>query len=250
MTVPTIGELKGNTILELFKNGYNALKNAITGKQNKLIAGDNIVITDDNVISAIPGGEPVLSNYYTKSETNELLSDKADSENVYTKGETEEMIDAVANELPDMTLYYEKTETYSKAQVDAIANSRVKLIVPEVSLNTGSGIKFTEPLKSGDIIVFEPVSSTGNTLPTYVFGYKATNMAWYFVCSITNGEGSTFVKEDIMYRLVLIEGSEPHYNISGMKFITSATNGAVSFSVSLVTGWTANSKVYIYRLEE
>ena len=63
-TIPTIAELKGNTILELFKSGYNAIKTALFGKQNKLIAGDNIIIDEaTNRISAIEGGTAVLDVY-------------------------------------------------------------------------------------------------------------------------------------------------------------------------------------------
>lgn len=50
-TIPTIAELKGNTILELLKNCYNTLKTALGFKQNTLTAGDNVSIEDD-VISA------------------------------------------------------------------------------------------------------------------------------------------------------------------------------------------------------
>ena len=250
MTVPTIGELKGNTILELFKNGYNALKNAITGKQNKLIAGDNIVITDDNVISAITGGEPVMQNYYTKTETDELLDAKADAEDVYTKDETDDAIQAVANELPDMTLYYLKTETFSKSEVQNLVNSRVKVIEAEVSLGTGSGIKFTEQLKSGDIVVFEPVSSTDAVLPTKVFAINSTNSNYESASISVSGSGSSFVKEEIIYRLFYSGGSDPYYGINGLKYTFTVTSGSVAESHSIISNWTTNSKVYIYRVEE
>ena len=84
MTIPTIGELKGNTVLELFNNGYDAIKK---GKQDKLVAGDNIVI-NGNVISAIEGGTPVLEDYYTKEEVNSILED-----NYYTQETIDESLD-------------------------------------------------------------------------------------------------------------------------------------------------------------
>ena len=108
MTVPTIAELSGNTVLELFKNGYEALKE---NKQEKLVAGDNISI-DGNTISATVN----LSNYYTKPEINSQLNLKAnktevyEKDDVYNKEEVDDAIIAVASEIPDMKYYYTKTE--------------------------------------------------------------------------------------------------------------------------------------------
>ena len=91
-TIPTIAELKGNTILELFKSGYNKIRGVLSRKQDKLIAGDNIVIdAETNEISAIVGGEPVLDNYYTKPETDAKIAE-------------------------ELTYYYKKTEVYEGDQ--------------------------------------------------------------------------------------------------------------------------------------
>ena len=130
MTIPTIGELKGNTILELFKSGYNALKKALGFKQEKLIAGDNIVIDEDtNRISAIVGGTPVLEDYYTKSEINEYLSEidgeidtKADSTDVYEKSEvyTKTEVDNLISEVPSV-------DAYTKSETDALLNDKANV---------------------------------------------------------------------------------------------------------------------------
>lgn len=63
-----------------------------------------------------------LNNYYTKTETNDLLSAKADKSTTYTKSEIDTLLNAKANtsDLPDMTNYYTKTETYSKTEIDNI----------------------------------------------------------------------------------------------------------------------------------
>lgn len=145
MTVPTISQIKGNTLLELFKNGYNTLKNAITGKQNKLIAGDNIVIDEStNTISAIEGGS--LADYYTKEETDALLNDKADSDDVYDKTET-----------------YSNTEVYSKAETDTlVANAGYKevTITPTiVGENNQPQYVNVEGLQNGDIVEFNFTST-------------------------------------------------------------------------------------------
>lgn len=175
-TIPTIGELKGNTILELFKNGYNALKNAVTGKQNKLIAGSNIVIDEDtNRISAIEGGTVVLEDYYTKTEVNGFLEDideeidtKADSADVYDKTYVDNLVLDINGELAAKadssdvydkdetyakTEVYNKTETYNKSEVDALIN--VAVIEGEVATPLGSTsmLYLNTEIYDGDIIV-------------------------------------------------------------------------------------------------
>jgi len=97
-TIPTISEIKGNTILQLLTNVYDTLKKAIFKKQNKLIAGDNIVIDEaTNTISAIEGGTPVLDNYYTKPQTDVLLAEKANVEDVYDKTDVDNLLDEKEN---------------------------------------------------------------------------------------------------------------------------------------------------------
>lgn len=59
------------------------LEDALEGKQNTLTAGSNISIVND-VISAIVD----LTNYYTKGETNTLLSGKADASALASKLDT------------------------------------------------------------------------------------------------------------------------------------------------------------------
>lgn len=169
-TIPTIAELKGNTILELLSNVYTTLKNAIFRKQNKLIAGDNIIIDENtNRISAIVGGEPTLEDYYTKEETDELLDgyydktevdefltgiegdlrdvnteleNKADAEDVYTKAET----DALLDEKADGDNFYTKAETISL--VNIAGYTKINTVVPRVD---GVNIAI-EDLQDGDII--------------------------------------------------------------------------------------------------
>ena len=173
MTIPTIAELQGNTILELFNNGYNSIKNSVYSKdetddmlesiaeeipdmslyytkqetysrseigtrlatkQDKLIAGDNIVIDEEtNTISAIEGGS--LDDYYTKEETDSLLADKADSDDVYTKTEID-------------------TNNYTKSEVNTlVAASGYKIIntVTPTVMSNPNAIKI-EGLQDGDII--------------------------------------------------------------------------------------------------
>lgn len=82
-----------------------------------------------------------LDNYYTKTQADNLLNNKANSTDVYTKTEADNLLSAKANansvysksevdtllqgkantsDLPDMTNYYTKTETYSKTEIDSI----------------------------------------------------------------------------------------------------------------------------------
>lgn len=169
MTLPTIAELNGNTVLELFENGYNAVKKDVNNKQEKLVAGDNIII-NGNVISAIEGGTPALQDYYTKEDVDSITDSIEDD------------IQAVANELPDMTLYYTKTETndeinnavstkanssdvYTKSEVDNLIGDKIEVIDAILSSLTGvtSAIKIDSDVKDGDILVCDlKVSDGGN----------------------------------------------------------------------------------------
>lgn len=173
MTIPTISEIKGNTLLELFKNGYNALKNAIVGKQNKLTAGSNIVISEDNVISAIEGGQAVLDNYYTKQEVDSISDGLEDD------------IQAVANELPDMTQYYTKSETdseifdavankvnadavYTKSEIDNMLGDKIEVIDATLDMFQGDSTRLIidVPVLEGDILVCTMAVSVGGTVTT------------------------------------------------------------------------------------
>lgn len=216
MTVPTIGELKGNTILELFKNGYNALKNAITGKQNKLIAGSNIVITDDNVISAIEGGQAVLDNYYTKTEVDGIVDETTET----IEGELE----AIANEIPDMTQYYTKSETdseisdavankvnadavYTKGEVDNLIVNDVicfdAAIAGGTGLNAGK-IVVNETLKDGDILACK-IALGSSSIYNFVLTYSASgnnNRVTTSVCAVSGGTvGTTYYVSNMNFRL-------------------------------------------------
>ena len=139
-TLPSIAEIKGNTILELVKNAYNKIRDALGFKQNKLVAGDNIIIDETtNRISAIQGGTPVLDDYYTKTEVNEFIADideevdaKADSADVYEKTDvyTKTEVDNLISDIPSADAYTksetdallseksDKSDTYTKTQVD------------------------------------------------------------------------------------------------------------------------------------
>lgn len=84
-------------------------------------------IEDDGAFEEIGDTDIDLSDYYTKSETDALLDDKADANTVYTKTETDNLLDDKA----DATSVYTKTETddlldakadaattYTKTEVD------------------------------------------------------------------------------------------------------------------------------------
>ena len=123
-TIPTIAELKGNTILELFKSAYNKIRGVLSRKQDKLTAGANITISEDNVISASEGEPPVLDNYYTKGETDakiaEDLTDYYKKTEVYDKTEVDNLVSPKANSSD----VYEKSETYTKTEVDNLVSPK------------------------------------------------------------------------------------------------------------------------------
>lgn len=115
------------------KNDINSLD---TAKQDKLTAGENITI-ENNVISATFKGEDIdLSNYYNKSEIdnmeqvvassindlNSRINAKPDASDVYTKSEIEQMEQVVAASLNDLNTRLgtkaNTSDVYTKSEVD------------------------------------------------------------------------------------------------------------------------------------
>ena len=250
-TIPTIGELKGNTILELFKNGYNALKNALTRKQNKLIAGDNIVIDEDtNRISAIEGGTPVLDDYYTKTETDDLLDEKANAVNTYDKEEVDDLLADKA----DIADVYDKTETYTKTEVDNLINGDCEIITPTI-IDDSNGLKFDYELKKGDIIVCEIINDSYVLEGTYVGGYcKGIEPFYNYKTSstgikITSTDANNFSM--LIYKTFIYNYQNNEYIIRAMEYTLTVTNGATSISSHTYRdGVKENSKITIYRKKE
>ena len=221
MTIPTIGELKGNTILQLFADGYNKLKNAILGKQDTLTAGYNIVISDDNVISAVEGGS--LEDYYTKEETDALVDVKADSDDVYTKEETytsteiDSLVDAKAD----------SDDVYTKTEVDTLLeNNGYKLINTITPIIVGEN---NQPqhieisgLQDGDIIDIN-ISSV-----EYNFGNGTLIHSGMFVFKTTNTEkvcNSTLIN-------TFMNGSAQYLGIFTSGIVQSYSNDTLSLTIS------------------
>lgn len=120
-------------VIAVIKNDINSLD---TAKQDKLTAGKNITI-ENNVISATFDSEDIdLSNYYNKSEIdnmeqvvassindlNSRINAKPDASDVYTKSEIEQMKQVVDASLNDLnTRLGTKANTsdiYTKSEVD------------------------------------------------------------------------------------------------------------------------------------
>lgn len=119
------------------KNDINSLE---SDKQDKLTAGENITI-ENNVISATFEGEDIdLSNYYNKSEIDNMeqvvaaslndlntrLGTKANTSDVYTKSEVDQAIDeAIAGGVADLTNYYTKSESDAKYATQTVVNDEI-----------------------------------------------------------------------------------------------------------------------------
>lgn len=119
------------------KNDINSLD---TAKQDKLTAGENITI-ENNVISATFDGDDIdLSNYYNKSEIDNMeqvvaaslndlntrLGTKANTSDVYTKSEVDQAIDEViAGGVADLTNYYTKSESDAKYATQTVINEEI-----------------------------------------------------------------------------------------------------------------------------
>lgn len=119
------------------KNDINSLESS---KQDKLTAGENITI-ENNVISATFEGDDIdLSNYYNKSEIDNMeqvvaaslndlntrLGTKANTSDVYTKSEVDQAIDeAIAGGVADLTNYYTKSESDAKYATQTVVNDEI-----------------------------------------------------------------------------------------------------------------------------
>lgn len=119
------------------KNDINSLESS---KQDKLTAGENITI-ENNVISATFEGEDIdLSNYYNKSEIDNMeqvvaaslndlntrLGTKANTSDVYTKSEVDQAIDeAIAGGVADLTNYYTKSESDAKYATQTVVDEEI-----------------------------------------------------------------------------------------------------------------------------
>lgn len=124
-------------VIAVIKNDINSLD---TAKQDKLTAGENITI-DNNVISATFKGEDIdLSNYYNKSEIDNMeqvvaaslndlntrLGTKANTSDIYTKSEVDQAIDeAIAGGVADLTNYYTKSESDAKYATHTVVNEEI-----------------------------------------------------------------------------------------------------------------------------
>lgn len=127
---------ENTTITEVIADMKNDINSLDTAKQDKLTAGENITI-ENNVISATFEGEDIdLSNYYNKSEIdnmeqvvassindlNSRINAKPDASDVYTKSEIEQMEQVVAASLNDLNTRLgtkaNTSDVYTKSEVD------------------------------------------------------------------------------------------------------------------------------------
>lgn len=127
-------------ITEVIADMKNDINSLDTAKQDKLTAGENITI-ENNVISATFEGEDIdLSNYYNKSEIDNMeqvvaaslndlntrLGTKANTSDVYTKSEVDQAIDeAIAGGVADLTNYYTKSESDAKYATQTVVNDEI-----------------------------------------------------------------------------------------------------------------------------
>ena len=131
---------ENTTITEVIADIKNDINSLESSKQDKLTAGENITI-ENNVISATFEGEDIdLSNYYNKSEIDNMeqvvaaslndlntrLGTKANTSDVYTKSEVDQAIDeAIAGGVADLTNYYTKSESDAKYATQTVVNEEI-----------------------------------------------------------------------------------------------------------------------------
>lgn len=257
MTIPTIGELKGNTILELFNNGYSAVKKDVDGKQDKLVAGSNIVI-NGNTISAIEGGTAVLDDYYTKEEVDAIVDDIDDD------------IQDVANELPDMTQYYTKLETdsvvsdavsvkadastvYTKSETNTLIANDVVCFDAQISNGTGTNtgkIVINEVLKNGDVLACK-IGLGSSSIYNFVATYNTDtteNRISTSICGVSGGSsGTTYYFSNMIFRIYSSNGNVVIDCVTNRIDINSGTATETNTTNSCNVAY---SSIKIYRKRE
>lgn len=94
--------------------------------------------------------EADLSKYYTKEETDELLSLKADKSTTYTRLETNALLDEKAD----------KSNTYTKGEVDIELNKKQDRFIVDKGLkleNTRLSLKISQYAGGSDYLVFDTI---------------------------------------------------------------------------------------------
>lgn len=130
---------------------------ALAGKQDELVAGENITIVG-NVISATGGGS---GDSYTRAETDALLAEKADVDDVYTKSEVDTALAGKADvtDIPTKTSDLQNDSGFVTGQeVSQTYETKSDATAKETALQTAINAK-------QDILTFDNVPTNGSSNP-------------------------------------------------------------------------------------
>lgn len=145
-----------------------------------ILTGDDIAIITVNGrayhLKYDASGKADKSDTYTKTEVDTALALKADSSSVYTKTETDTALALKADEdsVYSKSEVYNKTETYSQAEVNQAIDG-VRYSLPIASSSTLGGIKVGSNLSidqdgvlsaGNDRIAINPLINTGTSIAT------------------------------------------------------------------------------------
>ncbi|MDL2243910.1 hypothetical protein LJC54_00170 [Parabacteroides sp. OttesenSCG-928-J18] len=161
---------------------------------------NSVLQGETNYFLAVPTNNNTdLSNYYTKQQTNVLLDNKADKNDVYTKAETynRNEIDTKISEIvpPDVDLsnYYKKNETYNKVEVDTKLNEKanadiVDADIAELTTKINNTYTKTEVDEKIDNIDIPDVDLTNYYTKDETYSQQQTNgmMDFYVNAKLTN----------------------------------------------------------------
>ena len=125
ITAPTLDQITGYTVMEkmrsLIKN-YVDTTAQIIDRVEDTVTQEEIATYLEQYLADYYTKEQIdeiianlnISNYYTKSETDTLLSAKANTSNVYNKTETDNLLSAKAN----------SNNVYTKSETDTLLNTK------------------------------------------------------------------------------------------------------------------------------
>lgn len=132
----------------------------------------------------------VAGTYYTKTETNSLLSGKADSSTTYTKTETNNLLSNKANS-SDLNSKADKSSTYTKSEIDTSLAGYLPLTGGNMTGNLTFGDFAFKPFGAHIDIGYDWDSKKGAGLAFRSSNYSTDSQQGAFLIYARNGEGTT-----------------------------------------------------------
>jgi hypothetical protein len=155
----------------------------LSGKQDKLTAGENITIDSDNVISSTGGGATYTagSNIQISDENVISATDTTDYNDLTNKPSIPQKVSDLQNDsgfitstVNNLTNYYTKAETYTKAEVNTLVSS-----IPTMDIVVVQTLPIQDISNKTIYLLPDSGSTQGNAYLEYIY----VNGAWELIGS-------------------------------------------------------------------